>query len=90
MGISITASADARGPRLRGSAAEERLINRRRCAYWYDRVMAPDMRGRDILRLTSVVADGGCVVAAFVNVAAERLLPGCDRTLGGALAPARQ
>jgi hypothetical protein len=52
--------------------------------------MAPDMRGRDILLLTSVVADGGCVVAAFVNVAAERLLPGCDRTLGGALAPARQ
>ncbi len=72
MNISITTSADARGPRLRGSAAEERLIKRRWRAYGYDGVMAPDMSGPDILLLKNVVADGRCAGAASLSVAAER------------------
>lgn len=87
MGFSITAGVDAEGPRLRGSAAELRLIKHQRDAYGSDIVMTPDMSSHDILRLTSMVADPGCVVDASVSVTAERRLSGCDRTLGGAAVP---
>lgn len=52
--------------------------------------MVPNMPGPEIVRLKDVVANCRCTGAASVSVEAERLLPDCDRMLGGALAPARQ